>query len=324
MKKLLVVALVFGALLLVVLGGIAQATDSYPSRSIEFYCPWPAGSGLFMSQRVLAQSASENLGRPIIVVSKPGAGGAVAAEYVLASKPDGYKLFLFNSGTNGINVVISDVRYKNSDFDIICGVYVDNLVLMVPTNSPFKSVEDLVAYAKKHPGKLKYATTGVGTSSHLAAELFDREAGIKTTHVPFEGGPKTYAAIVGGHVDFTIFYYGSVKGLLDAGKLSMLAVATTKRASNIPDVPTFVESGYPSMVFSVWYGVAGPKGLPPDVSKVLQEAFTKAAQDQSVSKMLDKLGFTDHYVPKKEFEEFVDQEVAKFKKIVKEANIQIK
>lgn len=324
MKKLLVVALVFGATLLTGLGGITQAADSYPNRSIEFFCPWPAGSGLFMSQRVLAQAASENLGRPIIVVGKPGAGGAVAAEYVLASEPDGYKLFLFNSGTNGINVAVRDVRYKNSDFDIICGAYVQNLILMVPTNSPFKSVEDLVAYAKKHPGKLKYATTGVGTSSHLAAELFDREAGIKTTHVPFQGGPKTYAAIVGGHVDFSIFYYGSVKGLIDAGKLRMLAVANAKRASNIPDVPTFVESGYPSMVFSVWYGVAGPKGLPPDVSTVLQEAFAKAAQDQSVAKMLHKLGYTEHYLPKKAFEEFVDQEVAKFKKIVKEANIQIK
>jgi tripartite-type tricarboxylate transporter receptor subunit TctC len=316
--------LMFGGLISAGSEGIALGADNYPSRSIEFFCPWPAGSGLFMSQRVLAQAASEQLGRPVIVVGKPGAGGTVAAEYVLSSKPDGYKLFLFNSGTNGITVAVRDVRFSNSDFDIICGSYIQNLVLMVPTNSPFKSVDDLVDYAKKHPGKLKYATTGVGTSSHLAAELFDQVAGIKTTHVPFQGGPKTYAAIVGGHVDFSIFYYGSVKGLIDAGKLRMLAVANAKRASNLPEVPTFAENGYPQMVFNVWYGIAGPKGLPEDVSNKLQEAFGKASQDKTVAKMLHKLGYTEHYMPKMEFEKFAAKEVAKFKKIVKEANIQIK
>lgn len=324
MKRLLALTLVFGTALFVGVVSLSQASENYPNRSIEFVCPWPAGSGLFMSQRVLAQAASEYLGRPIIVVGKPGAGGIVAAEYVLGSEPDGYRLFLFNSGTNGINIAARDVRYKNADFDIICGAYVQNLVLMVPTNSPFKSVEDFVAYAKKHPGKLKYATTGVGTSSHLAAELFDHEAGIKTTHVPFEGGPKTYAALVGGHVDFSIFFYGSVKGLIDAGTLRMLAVTNSKRASNIPDVPTFAESGYPNMVFNVWYGIAAPKGLASNVSEVLQKAFATAAQDASVAKMLHNLGYNEAYMPKKEFEEFVNQEVARIKKIVTEANIQIK
>lgn len=208
MRKIGIITLTVSLTVLCGLLGTTMAADNYPERPIEFYCPWPAGSGLFMSQRVLAQAASENLGRPVIVVGKPGAGGAVAAEYVTASKPNGYKLFLFNSGTNGINVAVRDVRYKNTDFDIICGAYIQNLVLMVPTNSPFKTVGDLVEYAKKHPGKLKYATTGVGTSAHLASELLDQVAGIKTTHVPFQGGPKTYAAIVGGHVDFSIFYYG--------------------------------------------------------------------------------------------------------------------
>jgi len=279
MKKVLILMLMFGGLIFAGSEGIAQAADNYPSRSIEFFCPWPAGSGLFMSQRVLAQAASEQLGRPVIVVGKPGAGGTVAAEYVLSSKPDGYKLFLFNSGTNGITVAVRDVRFTNSDFDIICGSYIQNLILMVPTNSPFKSVDDLVAYAKKNPGKLKYATTGVGTSS---------------------------------------------QGLIDAGKLRMLAVANAKRASNLPKVPTFAENGYPQMVFNVWYGIAGPKGLPENVSKKLQEAFGKASQDKTVAKMLHKLGYTEHYMPKMEFEKFVAKEVAKFKKIVKEANIQIK
>ena len=324
MRKVKSLTIIIGILLLLGAGGGAIASSNYPNRAIEFYCPWPAGSGLFMSQRVLAQAASENLGRPVIVVGKPGAGGTVAAEYTLSSKPDGYKLFLFNSGTNGITVAVRNVRYKNSDFDIICGAYIQNLVLMVPINSPFKSANELIAYAKKNPGKLKYATTGVGTSAHLAAELLDQVAGIKTVHVPFQGGAKTYAAMVGGHVDFSIFYYGSVKGLVDAGKLRMLAVASDKRASNLPNVPTFAECGYPEMVFNVWYGVAAPKGLPEKVSKVLQDAFGKAAQDKTVAKMLHKLGYTEHYMPKEEFQEFVKKEVAKFKKIVKDANIQIK
>ncbi|MBU0513761.1 MAG: tripartite tricarboxylate transporter substrate binding protein [Proteobacteria bacterium] len=277
-----------------------------------------------MSQRVLAQAASEYLGRPVIVIGKPGAGGIVAARYVIASKPDGYRLFLFNSGTNGIVVAVRKVPFKNSDFDVICGAYIQNLILMVPANSRFKKLEDVVAYAKKHPGKLKYATTGVGTSSHLAAELFNQLAGIKTVHVPFQGGPKTYAAIVGGHVDFSIFYYGSVKGLIDAGKLRMLAVANPKRASNLPNLPTFAEKGYPKMVFNVWYGVAAPKGLPANVLAKLQMAFGKAARDKTVAKMLHKLGYTEYYQPRKQFLAFVAREVAKFKRIVREANIKIR
>jgi tripartite-type tricarboxylate transporter receptor subunit TctC len=277
-----------------------------------------------MSQRVLAQSASEILGRPVRVVGKPGAGGTVATEFVARSKPDGYKLQLFNSGSNGITVAVRDVRYSNSDFDIICGSYIQNLILVVPTNSPFNSVKDIVEAAKKEPSKLKYATSGVGTSSHLSSELLNQVAGIKTEHVPFKGGAKCYAAIVGGHVDFSIFYYGSLKGLIDAGKLKVLAQANETRASNLPKVPTFAEEGYPEMVFSVWYGVAGPKGLPKDIMEKLQDAFGKASQDKSVAKMLHKLGYTEKYMPKQEFEAFVAKEIEKFKRVVKEANIQIK
>ena len=324
MKKINILASLVCLTILCGVGNVAMASDRFPSRAIEFYCPWPAGGGLFMSQRVVAQVASERLGRPVIVIAKPGAGGAVAAEYVTSSEPDGYKLFLFNSGTNGINVAVRDVRYKNSDFDLICGVYVDNLVLLVPEKSPIKSIADLVKIAKKQPGKLKFASSGVGTSSHLAAELFNQVAGIKTTHVPFQGGAKTYAAIVGGHVDYSIYYYGPIKGVVDAGKIRMLAQANAKRVTNLPNVPTFSELGYPQMLFNVWYGVAGAKGLSPDVSKTLQNAFAKAAQDKTLAKMLHKLGYTEHYMPKEAFQEFVNQEVTKFKKIVKEANIQIK
>lgn len=301
-----------------------HAEDVYPSRTIEFYCPWPAGSGLFMSQRVIAQAASEILGRPVQVVGKPGAGGTIATEFVAKSKPDGYKLLLFNSGSNGISVAVSDVRYSNADFDIICGSYIQSLVMVVPTNSPYRSVKDLVEFARQHPGKLKYATTGVGTSSHLASELLNQVSGIKTVHVPFKGGAECYAAIVGGHVDFSVFYYGSIKGLIDAEKLKVLAQANNTRGTNLRDVPTFIEEGYPQMVFSVWYGVAGPKGMPPNVMEKLQDAFGKASQDETVSKMLDSLGYTDKYMPKKAFEDFVGNEIQRIVKIVKEANIEIK
>lgn len=314
-------------LLVFAFGGNLSAVfgeDNYPSRTIEFYCPWPAGSGLFMSQRVIAQAASEILGRPVQVIGKPGAGGTIATEFVAQSKPDGYKLLLFNSGSNGITVAVRDVRYSNSDFDIICGSYIQSLIMVVPTNSPFKSVKDLVDFAKKNPGKLKYATSGVGTSSHLASELLNQIAGIRTEHVPFKGGAECYAAIVGGHVDFSIFYYGSLKGLIDAEKLKVLAQANDARGSNLPDVPTFIEEGFPQMVSSVWYGIAGPKGMPANVMEKLQDAFGKASQDKTVSKMLANLGYTDKYMPKKQFEEFVALEIQRIKKIVKEANIEIK
>jgi len=316
---LLIIGLVFAGFASVTLG----AQKEFPTRSIEFVCPWSAGCGLYMAMRVLAGRASEILGRPVLVVAKPGAGGSIAAEYVAKANPDGYKLLIFNSGTNGVTLAVRKVRYSNADFEVFCQSFNQPMVLVTSSGSPWNSLEDLVTYAKSHPGKLKYGTSGVGTSSQLAMELFKLSAGIKIGHLPFLGGPKLYAALVAGHVPISIYYYAPIKGLIDAGNLKVLAQANEKRIKTLADVPTFVEKGYPEVVFYAWYGVAGPKGIPKDISDKLKDAFSQASQDKAVVKTLKKLGWTPCYRSAEEFAKFVKGEEKKYQKIAREANIQI-
>jgi len=315
----LILGLVFAGIGSVALG----AEKEFPTRSIEFVCPWSAGCGLYMAMRVLAGRASEILGRPVLVVSKPGAGGSIAAEYVAKANPDGYKLLIFNSGTNGVTLAVRKVRYTNADFEVFCQSFNQPMLLVTHSGSPWNTLGALVDHAKKHPGKLKYGTSGVGTSSQLAMELFNLSAGIKTVHLPFLGGPKLYAALVAGHVPISIYYYATIKGLIDAGKLKVLAQASEKRVEALNDIPTFAEEGYPQVVFYAWYGVAGPRGMPKKISDKLKSAFSQASQDKAVVKTLKKLGWTPHYRSAEDFAEFVKAEEKKYKGIVAGANIRI-
>jgi tripartite-type tricarboxylate transporter receptor subunit TctC len=316
---LLIIGIVFIGCASAALG----AEKEFPTKPIEFICPWEAGSGLYMAMRVLSGAASEILGRPVLVIAKPGAGGSIGAEYVAKAKPDGYTLLMFNSGTNGVTLAVRKVRYKNADFEIYCQSFNQHMVMVTHSGAPWNSLEELVAYAKKHPGDLKYGTSGIGTSSQLAMELFNVSAGIKIDHLPFLGGPQIYAALVAGHVPISIYYYATIKGLIDGGKLKVLAQANEKRNEDLPNIPTFIEKGYPDVVFYAWYGVAGPKGIPKEISSKLKDVFSKVSQDKSVIETLKKLGWNPYYRAGEEFTKFVEEEVKKYEKIVREANIRI-
>jgi tripartite-type tricarboxylate transporter receptor subunit TctC len=277
-----------------------------------------------MGARIIAGTLSELLKTPVIVNIKAGAGGSIGAAYVAKAKPDGYTLFIFNSGSNGIIPVIRSVEYKNSDFEIF-GQYAANLTgLVVKSDAPWKSVQELVDYAKKNPGALKYATNGVGTSSHLGMEIFKAEAGgLQIAHLPFKSGPEVISAILGGHAQMGLFFVVDIKGAIEGGKLRILAAATEKRLDDYPNIPTFAEMGYSEVKMTGWYGIAAPKGLPQEVSTELKEALYKTFQHPEVVKMLALLGFTPAFKDAEQFKKFVSEEEAKFRKIAKEANIKI-
>lgn len=310
-----------------IVGSVADliADENFPTKPIELFCPYGAGGSTSMGTRIIAGTLSEIIGEPVVVINKTGAGGSIAAEHVAKAKPDGYKLFIFNSGSNGVTPVIREVRYKNDDFTLF-GQYATQMMgLIVGKDTPYSNFAELVDYAKKNPGKLKYGTSGVGTSAHFGMELIKIYAGdLKIDHVPFKSGPEFFAALLGKHVQMGFWYQVGFKPHVEAGRVKLLAMATETRSKVFPEVPTFKELGYPEIQLSAWYGVAAPKGLPGNVHKKLNEALSKTMQHKEVQKMLSKIGYAPTYKNAEGFAKLVKQSEEKYRMVAKKAGIEIK
>lgn len=306
--------------------GIAKgvlAKEEFPTKPIELISPYSAGS-VTMACRALTEKLSKFLDTQVVIIEKPGVGGSLGAEYVAKSKPDGYTLFLFNSGSNGVNVAVRQVRYSNGDFEILGQFGLQVMGIVVRKDSPFKTLPELVEYAKKNPGKLKYGSSGYGTSGNFAMELFKIAAGkLQIDQVPFKGGADMNAALLGGHVDLSFWYSATAKPLIDAGRLRYLAMATEKREKDYPDVPTFAELGYPDVLIGAWYGLAAPKGVPKEVSDKLKDAIYRTFQHPDVTKVLSDLGYTPAFLNAEEFTKFVKEGEKMYRRVAKEAGIKL-
>jgi tripartite-type tricarboxylate transporter receptor subunit TctC len=304
-------------------GAVLGADEDFPKREVMFYTPWGPGGALSMAMRAISLKTSEVLGGKVIVGVKPGAGGTVLAEHIANSKPDGYELFIFNSATNGITIAARPVKFSNSDFDLICQTMRMAMVFVVASDSPFKTLDDLIRYAKEHPGELKSATTGIGTSSHFSMLLFSQLTGVEIGYVPFNGSHEAHPAVMGHHVDMTMSYFADSKPLIRAGKLRPLAQPSKERLKELSDVPTFGELGYPEVVFDCWYGPAVRKGVPKPILDKLRHAFSVAAQDPETVKEIANTGFIPYYRNWSDFQEFVKESVESYKRIAEKANIRL-
>ena len=260
--------------------------QAFPSRPIRYICPWPAGGSTDAVIRAFAESAAKTLNQTIIVDNKPGAGGMLGANELVNAKPDGYTLSQLPHGVFRIPHM-QKVQFDTlKDFTWIACLTGYTFGLVVPADSPIKSIKDLVEYAKANPEKFTYGHTGNGTSPHLAVEEFAQRAGIKLTPVPFKGNADNMQAILGGHTmgasDAT--GWGSH---VDAGKLRLLATYGSKRTRRWPNVPTLDELGYQTVSDSP-FGVCGPKGMDPAVVRTLHDAFKKTLEDPAVLSTLEK------------------------------------
>lgn len=269
----------------IALPSLARA-QAFPSRPIRYICPWPAGGSTDAVIRALAESAGKTLGQTIIVDNKPGAGGMLGANEMMTAKPDGYTLTQLPHGVFRIPHM-QKVQYDPlKDFTWIACLTGYTFGLVVPADSPIKSIKDLVAYAKANPEKFTYGSTGTGTSPHLAVEEFAQRAGIKLTHVPFKGNADNMQAILGGHVMAASDATGWAPHV-ESGKLRLLATYGSKRTKRWPNVPTLDELGYKTVSDSP-FGVCGPKGMDPAVVETLHEAFRKTLNDPAVLAAFDK------------------------------------
>ena len=269
----------------IALPALAQ-TPAYPSRPVRYICPWPAGGSTDAVIRALAESAGKTLGQQIIVDNKPGAGGMLGANELVNAKPDGYTLSQLPHGVFRIPHM-QKVQFDTlKDFTWIACLTGYTFGLVVPADSPVKSIKDLVGYAKANPEKFSYGSTGIGTSPHLAVEEFAQRAGIKLNHVPFKGNADNMQAILGGHVMAASDATGWAP-FVESGKLRLLATYGSKRSKRWPQVPTLDELGYQTVSDSP-FGVCGPKGMDPAIVRTLHDAFRKTLDDPAVLATFDK------------------------------------
>jgi tripartite-type tricarboxylate transporter receptor subunit TctC len=271
--------------------GLAQA---FPARPIRYICPWPAGGSTDAVIRAIAESAAKTLGQQIIVDNKPGAGGMLGANELVSAKPDGYTLSQLPHGVFRIPHMQRTTFDTLNDFTWIACLTGYTFGLVVPAEGPIKSVADLVAYAKANPGKFTYGSTGTGTSPHLAMEEFAQRAGITLNHIPFKGNADNMQAILGGHTMGASDATGWAPHVA-SGKLRLIATYGSKRTKRWPEVPTLTELGYKTVSDSP-FGVCGPKGMDPAVTRTLHDAFRKTLEDPAVLAIFDKFDQTIIYM----------------------------
>ena len=263
----------------IALPGLVQA-QAFPSRPIKYICPWPPGGSTDAVMRALAESAGKVLGQSIVIENKPGAGGTLGANEMVNARPDGYTLTQLPHSVFRIPHMQKTQFDTLKDFTWIICLTGYTFGLVVPADSPLKTIKDLVTWAKANPEKLTYGSTGAGTSPHLAVEEFAQRAGIKFTHVPFKGNAENMQAILGGHIMAASDSTGWAPHV-ESGKLRLLATYGSKRTKRWPNVPTLDELGYQTVSDSP-FGVGGPKGMDPAVVKTLHDAFRKTLDDPAV------------------------------------------
>ncbi len=282
--------------------------QSFPSRPITLYCAFPAGGPTDQVLRAFAESASKTLGQPIVVDSKPGAGGTLAPVALKNAKPDGYTLSQLPLGVFRIPHMQKTPQLEPlRDFTFIINMTGYTFGLAVPAGAPWKSLKEFVEDAKKNPNKIDYGSTGTGTTPHLVMEEFAAKAGIKLTHVPFKGSADMMTAILGGHIQAASDSTGWAPHV-EAGKLRLLATYGSKRTKKWPEVPTLAELGYDTVSDSP-FGIGGPAGMDPSVVKTLHDAFRKTLEDPKVTAILDRFDQSVIYMGPEEYTKYARQMV---------------
>ena len=319
---------VFGGLVAVMLcaqaTSVAQTASSFPNQPIRMVVPYPPGGPTDITARVVAAEMSKTIGQNIVIDNRPGASGMIGSEMVTKSTPDGYTL-LANASIHVINPsVYPDMRFDAiKDFVPITQLAQVPLVLVVPANSPIKSVKDLVEYAKANPGKVNFGSAGSASAQHLAGESFKIAAGIQMQHIPYKGSAPALTDLAGGQLQLMFDSMPSATPMINSGKLRAIAVTTTTRAKARPDLPTIAESGFPGFDISTWYAYWAPKGTPADVVEKLAASAAQALKNPEVIAKYEAMGAEPVGSTPAQFAAYVESEAKKWNDIVKKSGAKL-
>ena len=320
MRKRLFAALLAGTM--VAVAAASALAQGYPSKPIRIIVPFTPGGGNDVFGRSIAQKLQERLGQPTVVENKPGAGGNIGADFVAKSAPDGYTLLVVQSGITMVPWVSKSVTFDVlKDFAPLGIGATQPMVVVVANKVPVKSINELIAYAKANPGKLSYATPGVGTPHHLTTELFMGMTGIKMVHVPYKGASGMLADLMSGEVHVMIGALNSAIPLFQAGKIRALAVAERQRLPQFESLPTVNES-LPGYEANIWYGLMAPAGTPDAIANKLSEEQRAIVNLPDVRAHLAGVGMDSNPTSAAEMRQIMTTELDKWGKVVKAAGIQ--
>ena len=310
-----------GALLL--LAAPLSMAQAWPARPIRLVVPFPPGGLIDNMARLVGSRLSQELGQPVVIDNKPGAGGNVGAAEAARAPADGYTLLMASPALTISPAVYKNLPYQPSQLAPVALLGRVPNVLLVNPASGIGKVQDLVSRAKAKPGQLNYASNGNGTSLHLSAELFKRRSETFITHVPYRGAAAAITALLSGEVDMMFDNLPSAIGQIQAGKLRALAVTTAQRSSALPDVPTLAEAGMDGFNVSAWFGVAAPAGLPAPVATRLADALQKVVQQPEVAAAMQRQGADPAFMDAASAAAALNADAAQWKQVAAFAKIQL-
>ena len=296
--------------------------QTFPSKPIRVVIPFVAGGSSDIVGRAVASKFQEFLGQAGVVENRPGANGAIAAEFVAKAEPDGYTILLGSIGVFSINAALfKDLRYQPRDFAPITLAVTTPNVLIARPDLPASSMKELVDYAKKNPGKLSYCSSGTGSSDHLTGELWKQGSGLFAVHVPYRGGAACQTDIMGSQVDISFQNLGAVTNYIRGNRMKALAVTASTRHPQLPNVPTTVEAGFPDLVVTSWQAAAAPAKTPREVVAKLNDAAVRALRSPDIRERMTQIGFDVVASTPEEFGKFMQDEVERWTKVVNRGGI---
>jgi tripartite-type tricarboxylate transporter receptor subunit TctC len=302
----------------------AAAIAAYPDHAIKLVVGYAPGGGNDIAARLIAKELSAVMHQSVVVENRPGAGTNIGASYVARAPADGYTLSL-SSTALAVNITL----YPKLDYDPVkdfapVAIFAKAPNLLIVSNKlPVNSVAELVAYAKKNPGKLNFSSSGSGSTQHLAGELFNTKAGITTTHIPYKGSAPSLTAVIAGQADFTFINIPSSKQLIESGQVKALAITSDKRSPIVPNVPTMEEAGIPGMDVATWYSILAPAGTPKEIVNKLNAAINKAVESPEFRKTLEDLGTDPMTATPEFFAKFLDEEIVRWRQIIKQSGASV-
>jgi hypothetical protein len=314
--------IIFYSLCFTSLMSVAQ-TGSFPQKPITMIVPYTAGGGVDSIARLIVPVLSERLGQKVLIENKPGVSGMVGAQYVAKAPPDGYTILAGNTTTNATNYYLT----KNSGYHPIKDFVPLSLwdrgptVLVVPANSKFQNVNDVIKELKSKPGSLNYGSSGLGSAHHLSAEVFMHLTNTKMQHVPYKGGPGVMADLIGGQLDLAFEVIPVASPFIKSGRLRALGVSSKTEIPALPGVKPIADIAVPGFQMETWQGAFAPAGTPPEITEKLGREIAMVIQMPQIQQKLQELGLIPDYRHNQEFKDFLQQDFAMWGKLVKDANI---
>jgi tripartite-type tricarboxylate transporter receptor subunit TctC len=310
------------AVMLIAAASTSALAQDYPTRAIRLIVPLTAGSGADIAGRIIGKFMSETWHQPVVVENRPGAGGQIGTQVVAKSDADGYTLLVQSSSHAANSAIYKSLPYDPlKDLIDVARLGVTPYVMVTAPNGPYKSLKALIDAAKANPGNIPFASAGVGTSTHLAAEYIVDLAGIKMLHVPYRGSPEAIQDTIAGRTAFYMAPINTAVGLVNEGRLAALGLSSRQRAEVMPNVVPLAEQGFADYDVSLWFGMWAPTGTPPAVVQKLNTQVASALQNPEVVEQFGKLGISPLPLRPQEFASFVRSEMSIYQRIVKQAQI---